>query len=65
MCGLQLPMQHAHTQENTFKERYEAVQCFQVLIPSVFMIEFSCLVSISGNHLNHRGTTGQKRSKTS
>lgn len=54
---------NTHTYRKThLKSRYEAFQCFQVLIPSVFMTESSCLISISGNHLNHWGTIGKKTS---
>lgn len=58
------PCSIARFRKTHFKSKYKGSQCFLVLALGVFMTEFSCLVSISDNHLNHRGTTGQKRSKS-
>jgi len=60
-------MQHTKMKENTVQRNVgkhsTKTQCFLVLVSGIFMPEFSCVVSIAGNHLNHGGTTGQKKIK--
>lgn len=48
-----LPAALQDVEKTHLKSKHKASQCFLGLISSVFMREFSCFISISGDHQSH------------